>query len=149
MHIPIAERTVSTIEELLDSPYWVIDLLPMQVPAEGGGRYFAVESHFLTGDKGLELRRRFADVLLKLNCYYDFMVYRDGSKKGKLNPAPAKLEQWVLKDKGTINIVLEDEDALIAVQESSTCMTVYNANHKLLALIHQIAAGNGLYVWAP
>ena len=29
-----------TIEEYLNKPYWVIDILPKQVPADGRGQYF-------------------------------------------------------------------------------------------------------------
>ena len=34
-----------TIEELLNTPYWIIDILPKQVPAGGAGQYFAVEKY--------------------------------------------------------------------------------------------------------
>lgn len=37
----------ATIEELLERPYWVIDILPWQVPADSPGKYFAVERYFL------------------------------------------------------------------------------------------------------
>ena len=30
------------IEELLQKPYWVIDFLPQQVPADSAGQFFAV-----------------------------------------------------------------------------------------------------------
>ena len=32
-----------TVEELLQCPYWIIDILPSQVPADSPGQYFAVE----------------------------------------------------------------------------------------------------------
>lgn len=36
-----------TIEELLEKPYWIIDILPKQVPKDSPGQYFAVEDFFL------------------------------------------------------------------------------------------------------
>ena len=33
-----------TIEELLQSPYWIIDILPSQVPKDSPGQYFAERS---------------------------------------------------------------------------------------------------------
>ena len=36
-----------TIEEYLNKPYWVIDILPKQVPADGRGQYFRIEKFFL------------------------------------------------------------------------------------------------------
>ena len=35
------------IEELLNKPYWIIDVLPERVPENSPGRYFAVEDYFL------------------------------------------------------------------------------------------------------
>ena len=31
------------IDSLLDKPYWLIDILPKQVPAGSAGQYFKVE----------------------------------------------------------------------------------------------------------
>ena len=56
------------IEELLQSPYWVIDFLPRQVPADSVGQFFAVERFFLQETRQTALRRSFADILLKVNC---------------------------------------------------------------------------------
>ena len=36
-----------TIEELLEKPYWIIDILPKQVPKESPEQYFAIEDFFL------------------------------------------------------------------------------------------------------
>ena len=62
------------IEELLNKPYWVIDILPEQVPEGGAGQYFAVERYWQQSPAFAEIRRRFAGILLKLNCYSDFRV---------------------------------------------------------------------------
>ena len=32
-----------TIDELLETPYWIIDILPKQVSKDNPGQYFAVE----------------------------------------------------------------------------------------------------------
>ena len=36
-----------TIDELLLTEYWIIDVLPVQVPKDSPGQYFAVERYFL------------------------------------------------------------------------------------------------------
>ena len=41
------------IEELLQTSYWVIDILPALVPKDGPGQYFAIEKYFLN-EKRLE-----------------------------------------------------------------------------------------------
>ena len=38
-------------ERLLQAPYWVIDFLPMQVPQESRGQFFAVEQHYLSQEQ--------------------------------------------------------------------------------------------------
>ena len=40
-----------TVEELLNTPYWIVDILPEQVPADCNGQYFKVEKYYL-GRKG-------------------------------------------------------------------------------------------------
>ena len=35
------------IEEYLEKPYWVIDILPKQVPADSRGQYFEIEEYYL------------------------------------------------------------------------------------------------------
>ena len=141
------------IERLLEQPYWVIDLLPSQVPENAGGQFFALEKTFLNGLRQLELRYQFVDVLQKLNCYHDFVVYRGESEKGKLNPKPQKLEKWIIRNEEGLNIVLlsanAPEDALIAVPTDSTCMTLYGPSPELLEQVKSIATASGLFVWMP
>ena len=36
-----------SLEEILEQSYYVMDILPMQVPADGGGQYFKVEKYYL------------------------------------------------------------------------------------------------------
>ena len=36
-----------SLEEILEQSYYVMDILPMQVPADDGGQYFKVEKYYL------------------------------------------------------------------------------------------------------
>ena len=137
------------IDKLLNAPAWVIDVLPEQVPAAAGERYFEVEDWLLTGRRGRKVRQAFADTLIKLGCYFDLTVYRDTDEDGVRNPKPKKLTKWVLKNKGMVNVVLESENVLVSVPDMSTCMAVYNASPELLELLAEIALASGLYVWQP
>ena len=38
---------IMTIEEYLNKTYWVIEILPKQVPADGKGQYFKIEKYYL------------------------------------------------------------------------------------------------------
>ena len=153
------ERSASNrVDELLDKPYWVVDLLPEQVPPPGAERFFAAEEWLLGGDRGADLRRRFVDVLLKLSCYYDFEVFRNDDDQGVRNPPPQQLADWILQNQGMVNVVVdqpaapnapEPSAACITVPDDTTCMTVYNPSARLLGLIDRLAVADGLFVWRP
>ena len=81
-------------ERLLETPYWVIDFLPMQVPQDSSSQFFAIEQFFLTGERRERLYRQFADVVLRLNCYHDLTVNR-GDGIWVKNPEPATLVAWI------------------------------------------------------
>ena len=57
-------------------PYWIIDILPMQVPMYSPGRYFTVARYFQS--RMDEILRKFASLLNKLNCYCHLEVGWDG-----------------------------------------------------------------------
>lgn len=137
------------IENLLQKPYWVIDLLPSQVPADSEGQFFVVERVLLNGVHGSALRSSFARTLLMINCYHDFLVFRSEQEMGASNPEPAELERWVMGNQEGLNVVIPSEQALIAVPSDSTCMTLYNPSPQLLEEVQSIASANGLFVWAP
>ena len=137
------------VDDLLQKPYWVIDLLPSQVPADAEGQFFAVEPLLLEGQRGEELRRRFASVLLMVNCYHDLVVFRGEDTRGKTNPRPDKLEKWVMRNREHLCIALPSEQALIVVPADSTCMTLYNPAAPLLDEVRAIASACGLFVWQP
>jgi len=60
-----------TVEDLLQCPYWIVDILPSQVPEKSPGQYFAVEKYFLQGNQIARIKQKHIDLILKLNCYRD------------------------------------------------------------------------------
>ena len=135
------------IETLLDKPYWVIDFLPSRVPEKSGGQFFAAEQYFMRSFHGEELRRKFADFLLKLNCYYDFMVCRDEETQGVGNPDPEVFASWILENRGTVNVILPAEKSMISISSDDTHMTVYDPSDELISRIRSLAGVEGLFVW--
>lgn len=137
------------VDDFLQKPYWVIDCLPRQVPADAEGQFFAIEHLLLERTRGAELRRRFASVLLMVNCYHGLVVFRGEDARGKTNPRPDKLEKWVMRNREHLCIALPSEQALIVVPAESTCMTLYNPAAPLLDEVRAIASACGLFVWQP
>jgi len=138
-----------TIEEYLERSYWVIDILPKQVPADGKGQYFRIEKFFLEHPQIDNIYRKFTNILLKLNCYEDINVSYDG-EDWITNPAPHELEAALLKcmaDKQMLYIILKSADVLITVSGDDTYMTVYNPTEEVLELIRSLACSEGLFVW--
>ncbi len=137
-------------ERLLEAPYWVIDFLPMQVPQESRGQFFAIEQHYLTGTRHEHLCRQFADVLLKLNCYCDLLVSRDGGDEW-LYPDPGMLEKWLTESlqNGHLCLLIDDGESLITASGGDICLTLYNPSPDLLDLVQRLASAAGLYMWQP
>ena len=138
-----------TIEEFLDKPYWVIDILPKQVSADSRGQYFRIEKYFLEHPQIDNIYRKFTNILLKLNCYKDIDVSYDG-EDWITNPTPHELEATLLKcmaDKHLFYVFLKSADVLITVSGDDTYMTVYNPTEEVLELIGSLAGSEGLFVW--
>lgn len=128
------------IEERLKEAYWIIDILPKQVPMLSQGQYGSVEQYYL---KDSSLRKKQLNILLKLNCYYDLVLL---SNVGQIrNPEPEQLKSLVGEE--YLNMLIGK--ALIVIDHTDTYMTVYGADHELLDLIRQLASAEGLFVWQP
>ena len=126
------------IEALLNTPYWIIDILPFQVPKDGPGQYFAIEEYFLK-EQLADIKRKHINLILKLNCY------RDISIEDELNPAPDKTVE-ILNDR---YVYIMTGDSMILSEPDDTHMTVFNPDEELLKLVRDLSAGEGLFVWQP
>ena len=140
-----------TIEDYLETPYWVIDLLPRQVPAQSRGQYFRIDEHYRRHPQIDALYRRFADILLKLNCYEDLAFSTDGDT-WETNPLPAQIEEMVrqrLSDKDMLYVLLPAVETLITLSADDTCMTICNLSAETLELLAPLVASEGLFLWKP
>ena len=136
------------IEHYFDMPYWVVDLLPVQVPEGDNGQFFEIEPFMI---QELELGRRLTGVLLRLNCFEDFVMYRNDGETIP-NPEPDLLKHWInecFDNHEILNIFLPKADTLLSIAGDDTCMTVYNPKAALLQLITELAKAEGLFVWQP
>lgn len=136
-------------DEFFETPFWVIDFLPEQVPADGEGQFFAIEEYYLKQPRRGALQKKFLDILLKLNCYYNFEVWPLEHINCEINPAPDILEELMMGMDEALNIVLPSVNSLIVTQPDDLHMTVYNPDEKLLELLQKLALAAGLYVWKP
>ena len=132
---------MKTIEELLQSPYWIIDILPSQVPQDSPGQYFAVEKYFLQGDRLEEIKQKHINLILKLNCYRDISI----GDEAVINPLPEHVADEMRKR----YLYIMTGESMILSEPDDTHLTVFNPDPHLLELIMLIASGEGLFVWKP
>lgn len=135
------------IDILLETPYWVIDILPKQVPADSSGQYFKIENYYRKEPQIDALCRRFGNILLRLNCYEDISVFHFSSEWTD-NPPPETLVQW-LAERKPLYVLLKSASAMIAIDGNEHYMTLYNSNEELLELVRALATSEGLFVWKP
>ena len=126
------------IEELLNKPYWIVDILPKQVPKDSPGQYFTIEDYFLKGQLA-EIKQKHINVILKLNCYLDL------SLDGELNPSPDRTAAIMMEKYVYIMI----SESMILSEPDDTHLTIFNPDESLLELVRPIALAEGLFVWKP
>ena len=137
------------IENLLSKPYWLIDVLPKQVPAGSAGQYFKAEGYFLSLLD--EISGKFARILIRLNCYYDLQVSTDG-ETWILNESPGDLARRFEESAPShfpLSVLIGPDEALVTFSGDDHYMTLYNPHEELLELVRQCAQAEGLFVWGP
>lgn len=129
------------IERLLQSPYWIIDILPKQVPKDSSGQFFAVEKYYLEGNRLAEIKQKHINIILKLNCYQEIRIAGEET----VNPAPEHLEEEMLKR----SLYIMTGESMILSEPDAAYLTLFDPDENLLELIRMLAAGEGLFVWKP
>ena len=128
-----------TIDELLQTDYWIIDILPVQVPKDSPGQYFAVERYFLRKPHIRAIKQKHINVILKLNCYRDLSL----DEEAVVNPPPDVIAEAVNRRYVCILI----DESMIVSESDSTYLTLYNPDEQLLSLVNELSKGEGLFVW--
>ena len=127
-----------TIEELLNTPYWIIDILPKQVPAGSAGQYFAVEK-YLRDTQLSDIKKKHVNLILKLNCYRDISLDEDKAA----DISPEQIANAIYKR--YVNIMVDD--AMIISEPEDTHLTIFNPDEELFTLVRELASGEGMFVW--
>ena len=143
----------AVMEQLLERPVYVIDFLPMRVGENGHGQFYEIEDYWYGSNLSKEIYRKFLRILLKLNCYYDMDVVRDGNNANRVhNPEPGDFVRWVAgctmgEQKGYLNILLNGDAAMILLNGDDLSLSVYGPEETLCNLLGQLAAAEGLFFW--
>lgn len=126
----------SSIEKLLNTPYWIIDILPEQVPKDSPGQYFPIEKYFLSEQSGV-IKQKHINMVLKLNCYMDIFLEEEK------NPAPERIAE-MMKNR---YIYIMIGESMILSEPDDTHLTLFHPDDRLLTLVKNLAESEGLFVW--
>ena len=129
------------IDELLQKPYWIIDILPEQVPADSSGQFFMIEKYFLSRKHMAEIKQKHINFVLKLNCSRGIAI----DDENEWNPSPER----VAEEMRARYLYIMMNDSMILSEPDDTHMTVFNPDEELLEQIRTLAASEGLFVWQP
>ena len=139
------------IEELLNKPCWIVDILPERVPENSAGQYFAADRYFTRPDRLKALYRKFAELLIKLNCYYDMAVTFDWGANWEKNPDPEdfadRLESAPMNT--YLRVIFEAQRAMLDLDLGDTNMTLYDPDSAIQDMVRKLAQAEGLFVWGP
>lgn len=147
----MSKDILSRIETLIETPAFLIDIFPETVPQREDNRYFVIEEYFQNHRE--KISQKFLNILLKLYCYYNFII----------SYAPAKLLENATPDQvltffdnfvmeknqitDSINIFIPECDALIVLNRDDLYITVYNPDSHLKNLLSQLAYSEGVFFY--
>ncbi len=132
-----------------EKEFWVIDFLPERVPYDSQGRFFDVESLYLMGENYEGIRKKFADIALRLYCYYDIELYENENEEGESNLDPMQLQWTILSNSYELCLLFGEGEGLLTIGIDDTHMTLYAPSKRLLRLAGRIAEAQGLFIWQP
>lgn len=135
-------------ELLFETPASVVDVFPFQVPAARMRQYAPVERWLCGKPQILELYRRFADLLLKLNCYSDLWVYLPEADDWQPTPEPESLVDLITSraERGDLVFLFPDENALFSLNGGDLYLSFYDPDRRLCETVRALAAAEGLFV---
>lgn len=137
--------------ELLEKACWIVDILPEQVASSRADQFFSLERYYLQPERLRKLRTKFADILLRLNCYYEMAVSFDCCESWEKDPDPETFSDRMIHFAANtfLRAVFEEHRTMIDLEPDDTYMTVYNPDCELLEKIQKLAYSEGLFVWGP
>ena len=114
--------------------------------ADNRSRHLQIQDFYLKQPRFGTICQKLSNILIKLNCYYDFTVCHQD--RWEDNPSPSSLAEWMSTGDAVLAII-KDADAMIVFCGDDLYMTVYHPDEQLLALVTTLANAEGFYVWKP
>ena len=137
------------IERAMQLSYWLVDPFPKRIPESGAERYVQIEQFYLKQPQISDLRRKFAEILLKLSCYMSIRVSPDHGEHWTALPDPEEALAQIVGCVGTkcLYFGVSSSDSVIILDGCDTYMTLFTEDPALVKLVTQLANAVGLFVW--
>ena len=138
-----------TVERLLEDDYWIIDILPSQIPIEKQAEYRALTDEYYESGKVAELHRRYADILTMINGRFKTAMLCMPEDEWTISPCDIAVKDAVIHhtERGCVDLLLPEEETLISLQSEDLYITVYHPTEEILSLLRQAVSKQGFYIW--
>ena len=134
------------VDRLLETPCYIIDFIPQQVPKNCGGQYFKVENYFLNHSDRYGVRDRFIRTILKAMCYYPISVYWDEWIEQPSPEQVAEIIDTIMENhSGDMNMLFTSKGALLQFGWDCLNISIYNPDEEMCVLFEQLAISEGLF----
>ena len=134
------------IDRLLETPCYIIDFLPQQVPKDCGGQFFKVENYFLNHYDRYGLRDRFIRTILKAMCYYPISVYLGEWIEQPSPEQVAEIIDTIMENhSGDMNMLFTSKGALLQFGWDCLNISIYNPDEEMCVLFEQLATSEGMF----
>ena len=134
------------IDRLLETPCYIIDFLPQQVPKDCAGQFFKVENYFLNHSDRYGVRDRFIRTILKAMCYYPISVYWGEWIEQPSPEQVAEIIDTIIENhSGDMNMLFTSKDALLQLGWDCLNISIYNPDEEMCMLFEKIATSEGMF----
>lgn len=134
------------VDRLLETPCYIIDFIPQQVPKNCGGQYFKVENYFLNHSDRYGVRDRFIRTILKAMCYYPISVYWGEWIEQPSPEQVAEIIDTIMENhSGDMNMLFTSKGALLQFGWDCLNISIYNPDEEMCVLFEQLAISEGLF----
>lgn len=145
------EDKMTLAEEILERPYQIVDIFPARVPREGADRYGRTARYFEEPQRLRRIYRRYAEILLRLHCYWPMRVSFDWGETWEEDPEPETFAEKVenLPGNGHLRVLFLPQETLIDLDAPDTSLTVFSPEPVLWEMLRKMAAAEGFFTWQP
>ena len=138
-----------TVERLLEDDYWIIDILPSQIPIEKQAEYRALTDEYYESGKIAQLHQRYADILTMINSRFKTAMLCMPEDEWTISPDDVAVKDAVIHhtERGCVDLLLTEEETLISLQAEDLYITVYHPTDEIISLLRQAVSESGFYIW--